>query len=186
MARVDILSIFFITIFCAIAASDLIKNENNILFEKCEYEVHDRSVITQENITFRLIARNTVKFNITLVLDHPLQQLWMNFVLYHKYLRYQRFLVNTWDDLCVLRGPMIDLVMQNLNRIGTEFHFKLQCPYSGTIMLTNNGFNMSEVVVPLVPSGKYRLDYNLALGRKKSPVITISVFTSVSDLRVWF
>lgn len=167
------------------------KNANNFIFEKLEYEIHDKSLVSYHNITFRLIARNTLRANITVVLTRPLPQVWIHFVLYHKYIRYQKFLIDVWEDLCEVfndghPGLVTTMLLEDVQRLGTVFHFKLRCPFSGTIMVTNDRVNVSGLNLPLMPAGRYRLDLSFAIGREKPALVTIQYFVRISDYRVWF
>lgn len=164
--------------------------ENHIIFEKLEYQVVNRSFFLFDKVEVKPIAHNVYKANITVVLTAPLNRLWMRFVLYHKYTTYQKYLIDIWEDFCgfaggSISGQVINLIFNNFKRLGTKFYFELKCPLRNTLMITHDGMNISQVVLPLLGAGRYRLDMHLATGRGKGMFALIQFFASVSDIRVW-
>lgn len=167
------------------------KLENNILLERMESFALNVSIVSYLNSQIRPIASNVYKVNITMVLKVVLENVWVRFVLYHKYQRYPKFLIDVWENGCdFLSGsstsPMIKILIENSLRAGVKLSFKLRCPFSGTIIVAHDRLNVSGISIPLFPAGRYRLDLMFATAKHQDPYVKFQTYVSISDLRVWF
>lgn len=99
--------------------------------------------------------------------------------------------MDLWENVCEfldgkISGPLSRLYMENVRNLGVNINFKLKCPLlAGKLMITHPGLNFSNVVVPLLPAGRYRLD--IFMSEEKSGHIhgqSRGYFT-VSDFRIW-
>lgn len=165
--------------------------ENNILFEKVESQIIDKKICSFYIAEFRPIGHNLYKFNTTMTLVHPIDDVEVHFELYHKYNRYEKFLINLWEDGCLhgsgtFTSPMDKLIMDNIKRLGFEMTSDMRCPLHGTLSTTVDRFNASHLVIPLLPAGRYRLDFTFTEGKKRNVYVAVQGYFTVSDLRVWF
>lgn len=167
------------------------RNRNNILFERFEFIVLNESYFSYTKMEFRMVARNVFKLNTTLILTRSAPQLWFHFVLNRKYVRYQVFLIDIWEDACAffsgsISGPLSRMIFDNVQGLGMQFSFKLMCPFVGVLMVTHPGMNASEFVSLLLPAGRYRLDTVLASEKNDGLIACVQFFFTISDFRIWF
>lgn len=166
------------------------KNENNVLLERIEYQLKDQSLYSYNNVVFKAIAHNVYRINITSTFTRPINELYVHFVLYYKYTTYRKFLIDIWEDGCAflnssLTAPVARLAVENTINLGVKMNFKLECPFSGTLIFVHDGLNFSHVNVPLFPAGRYRLDISLASPKKRNIYLEIQAFYTISDIRLW-
>lgn len=164
---------------------------NNILYEHGDINILDRRQISFAKMEFRPIAPNMYKHNMTIVLTRPVTDLWVNYVLYHKYAVYQKFLIDIWEDICgfwngTASSPVSNIVLDNSKFLGFKYNFPFKCPIVGTMAVIHDGFNASNIVFPLLPAGRYRLECRYAHSKKGQAFLEFKHFFQVSDLRVWF
>lgn len=117
------------------------KPTNNILFEKVQYRIHDRSVVSHDWLEFRPIAPNVYHFNATVILAKQLNESWTRGILNYKYNTYQRFLVDYKAEGCAIldslfngnsTDPFAQIVMDNFYEFffdsGYDSNVQLKCP----------------------------------------------------------
>lgn len=166
---------------------------NNILFEKLEYEMFKKDVISDELVFLRPIAPNVYKGNITLLAKRVFNELWFQINFYYKYNTYQKFPIATKVEFCAFfngaaANPVFQMLVNTLLNLEKELKlgFKLQCPLTGTISVTAEHFNFSHINLPLLPAGRFRVDVE-ALEHTNGPSLFIlQAYFKISDLRVWF
>lgn len=135
-----------------------------------------------------MVARNTLRFNISFIsLIEQINSAPTRVTLYHRYAKWQRFLVNVEEDLCKLftyaTTPVLSTVFPFLAKLTNMNH---ACPYevNQTYFVASDRFNASIIKLPLLPSGKYRVDLKIALN-KNEPFCLIQMYFDISDHRVW-
>lgn len=165
--------------------------ENNILYEHGEIIVLDQNQISFAKMEFRPIAPNMYKHNMTIVLKRPITNLWVNYVLYHKYTTYQKYLIDIWEDICgfwngTAKSPVSSIVLENSTPLGFKYNFPFKCPIVGTMQVLHDGFNASTIVFPLLAAGRYRMECRYAHTRKGKIIMEMHHYLQISDLRVWF
>lgn len=168
-------------------------NRNILLFEKVEYQILNESTFSYHLVEFRSIAYNVIRFNVTFTLTKPINRVWLHFVLYRKYMRYQKYLINLWEDACTFFdgskiSPMTKVIFWNLQRLGAQVKYK--CPFSNELMIAHSGLNISQFITFTVPSARYRLDITVSSENKSNNngggLVTFQIYFSVSDHRVLF
>lgn len=180
-----------IIIFFAVDSKRQQKPENNAIMEKMTYEVFDKDLVESVHLEYRPLALNTHKLNVTVVLARPVETLWLRFRLYYKYTYYQKYLIDVREDACAFfRGiensPVAKILMENYNRMGVQFNFKLQCPLSGTLMAWNDRINSSHWKLPLMNAGRYRWDTTAMPSKYGKEYGVARAYVTISDFRVWF
>lgn len=126
-----------------------------------------------------------------MVFARPVDDLKVQFELYYKYNRYERFLINVWEDGC-LKGndtytsPMNKLIMENIKRLRVKLSSDMRCPMHGTLSSTMDRINGSHLVIPLLPAGRFRTDFTFTEGKQQNVYATVQLYFAISDLRVWF
>lgn len=136
-----------------------------------------------------IVARNTFAINISNNLRHPIDNVQLHVVLYYRYNRYQKYLIDRWEDICgyfsgKVPSPILDIILKNTKQFSNVNH---TCPYSGSMTFAAKQFKMDNFIIePLLPAGKFRADVSFTEGAKRNTVSHIKVFFSISDHRVWF
>lgn len=170
------------------------KSENNIIIEKWDYEVLNKKDINLHYFNVQLIAPNVFRANISVTSNRPYSSIWIHGILNYKYQTYQKFLVDVREEGCAFLHntttwtPFGGIVWDNWWHFKetAEWNFELKCPFHGTLSGSIKSFNASEIVVPLFPAGRYRVDGFLS-STKYGPVeAKASIYCRISDLRTWF
>lgn len=149
------------------------------------------AVVSYADTEMRPIAPNVYKLNATVVTTRPLKTFWAHYVLHRKTTTYHKYLIDLWEDICAVLGssimaPMSKILLDNFMANGLHFSFPLHCPFNGSLTVSHVRWNFSEVNIPLMAAGRYRLDITTAEGKERNLLTCIQVYGSVSDLRVWF
>ncbi len=167
---------------------------NNIIFEKMEYQIFNKTLIKDGIIKWKKVAYNTVVFNASMTLTEPLNEVWVHSVLYYKWRQYQKYLIDIWVEYCRSmvnpnNHPIVNVILNNFFLLREHFfiNFDLKCPISGEMQFrTIRKFNVSKINVPLMQAGRYRANFYYTV-RQNGPVYAEGrVFFSISDLRIWF
>lgn len=168
---------------------------NNIILEKFEFEVYNKTLLKDVFLDLRPIARNVHTINISSEITEPLNETWFRCKLFYKYQTYQKFFGDAFFDGCRILNkttfnPVADILLKNTMRAlqmdGVRMSFKMQCPFYGRFDLWHPGLNFSTVNMPLLPAGRYRGDFMLSRTEKGSLIGIVRSFFQISDLRVWF
>ncbi len=167
---------------------------NNLIFEKMEYRIFNKTLIKDGIIKWKKVAYNTVIFNASATITEPLNEIWVHIVLYYKYRQYQKYLVDIWVEYCRAihnpnTHPVVPLAFKNYFLLREYFYinFDQECPISGEVQLrTIDKFNVSKINVPLMQAGRYRANFYFSV-RQNGPVYASGeLYGSISDIRVWF
>lgn len=195
------LAFYLITFLCHTCSSSKIIHRqimiaqppNNILFEKMEYKILNETLISYQKFQVKPIASNVYDVNITGTLIQPINTLWFRYVLHRKYMRYQKYLIDIWEDTCAFFDGNLfsayqisQIGFRNFEKLNVKFNCELKCPFAGTVMLTSSKLNMSKFSIPLLPSARYRLDVYYAVEKNANLFVYFQIFFSISDIRIWF
>lgn len=167
---------------------------NNIIFEKMEYQILNKTLIKNGVVKWKKVRYNTVVFNASMTLTEPLNEIWVHSVLYYKYRQYQKYLIDIWVEYCrsiadPSSHPIINIVLNNFFALREHFfiNFDLKCPLSGEIEFrTIRSFNVSKIIIPLMQAGRYRANFYYTLHQNGPVYAAGQVYFSISDIRVWF
>lgn len=128
---------------------------NNIILEKVEYRVLNRSVASNDWLEIKPIAPNVYRLNFTTDLLQQSNEGWVRGVLYHKYTTYQKFLIDYKLEGCSLMNallndnstnPFAQYIIENIYEFyfddGYETNFNFKCPlYPGTYYFVSISFS---------------------------------------------
>lgn len=167
---------------------------NNVIFEKVEYQIFNKTLIKDGIIKWKKVGYNTLVFNASMTLTEPMTEIWIHIVLYYKYRHYEKYLVDLWIEYCRSiqdpdNHPLARLVFNNFISLRDHFdiNFDMLCPLSGDLKFnTNRPFNVSKIALPLMKAGRYRANLYCSPIQNGPVYIAGQAFFSISDLRLWF
>lgn len=83
---------------------------------------------------------------------------------------------------------MAQYVLENYERRKENFklNFELECPWPSTVSIRAEHLNVSDIILPLLPAGHYRIDAMISLAKTDPIALALHFFVQVSDIRVWF
>lgn len=164
--------------------------ENLVIFRRVELKVLDDSYFESVTFDWRPVAHNVIRLNAT---AHNLLKT-VNFmeihvVAYHRYATWQKFLIDLWENACDALDPNIYTPVLDIafKFVRPYTNFRHPCPYrvNETVYFAADKMNFSKLLMPLLPSGPYRLDVTVAVGRTRHPILFLQIYTEISDHRVW-
>lgn len=137
---------------------------------------------------WRPVAPNTIYFNATINRSTvTVNYAEVHIVFYRRYARWQRFLINVWENLCDMLDPskytsVLDIAYKNLLPYTNVRH---PCPYlaNETMFIVAQRLDMKNMKVPLIPAGEYRVDFTLTYGRHQESVLFVQLYFDISDHR---
>lgn len=178
------LAVLCMSAICSVKAAAI---ENNIIFERIECDEPNHDFISQFKCEMRPVAPNVYRTNFTVHLRKPTANIWVYTSLHYRYSTYQR-IAHQWEDLCYYlrhgtHAPVLKVMHENLKAMGTLIYTS-QCPMTEFIF-TQERFNASLFVIPLVPSGRYRIDLNVTQGKNGRYIHFRKFYFHISDFRVW-
>lgn len=173
---------------------------NNIFFEKIEYRILDRSVISKDWIDIRPIAPNVYRVNATVEVAQTINESWASVTLYYKYTTYQKFLISFKHEGCSLLNALLDdnstspfkkIILDNTAQFiwdfGYETNFQYKCPVEpDELYAWHEGINVSRFSLPLMPAGRYRVNMFGYTSEHALPYVSGELYFRISDLRIWF
>lgn len=166
---------------------------NNIIFERFEYDLINKTLYIENEVLVKTIAPNVIKFRVNFTVTSPINEMWVHSILYYKYNTYQKFLIESTDEVCsfyngikenLLGKVILDNYLKHQHYVRTNV--KLKCPFFGTLYTECDGFNYSHSVFPLLPAGRFRFDSYFSPTKDGPLYATVQFYFRVSDLRVWF
>lgn len=167
---------------------------NNLLFEKVEYQIFNKTLIKDPKLKWKTVAPNVVIFNASVTITEPIKEIWVHIVLYYKWREYRQYLVNLWIEYCShmdtpAKHPLAQKIFDNFLNVRDHFdlNFDVHCPFFGNLTSrTIRPFNISNIVVPLMQSGRYRVNLMLSPHQNGPVYAAVQYYVSISDFRVWF
>lgn len=82
--------------------------DNNILFEKTETKILNPAIVSYADFEMKSLAPNVYKMNLTVVATHPLNHLWVHYVLNRKTTTYHKYLIDLWEGRCLRNADGTD------------------------------------------------------------------------------
>lgn len=135
------------------------------------------------------IGTNRVSFlfNTTIVRLNIMQ---IHIVAYYKYQVFKRFPVDIWEDICAWfntrKGSFfMDWSFKPALKY-LKYDGELKCPLKGDFLVSYNNisYNKEFPLIPLVPSGQYRLDSTLTEANRSIIIGFAQLYITVSDNRI--
>lgn len=169
-------------------------NPNNIIFDRLEYQIFNKSLIKDPVLNVKKVAYNVIAFNFSGTLTQPINEVWIHTKLYYKYRVWQKYLVDIWMEYCRIVNntathPFGPIAWSNYLAFKDylDFSYEIYCPLYGPFSgKTVRNFNISNIVLPLMKAGQYRMNF-YASPHQNGPIYgAAQVYASVSDFRIWF
>lgn len=166
------------------------KIPNNFQFERFECPAPNPEYLSELKCEMKYIARNVMKVNITIGLKKELRNnIWLRTMVYYRFNTYKK-LVDLSEEICeflsgVNKAPLLNMMMENYYQMDLHINFKLLCPFSGTLIGTHDGLNVSQITLPLIAAGRWRVDFNFTKGKNGIYLGSSQLYFSISDLRVF-
>lgn len=146
------------------------------------------------NCTMKKAARigsDRMTLDVQTTIVQPLPSIQVHFVVFYKYQVFKLFPINLWDDICVWINKkkhsfLVDIGMARILEF-VQYDHKLECPFEPgklTVSFKNMSINERLPLVPLVPSGRYRIEFTLTEPNRNAVIVRIQVFLTVSDTRI--
>lgn len=133
------------------------------------------------------ISRSHLKIDIQMNFTKPIYKAFVHTQVYYRYISYQKFPINLWDDMCGwFSGRRRSWVMDwTLGKLLKHSNINHTCPYIGNVFVTADNISLNTFVFEqFIPAGRYRIDFNLSQGHTSAPMFIGKLFASVSDHRV--
>lgn len=171
-------------------SKNLTTPENLMVFRKMEHKLLNASYIESLTFAWRPLAPNTISLNLTAnKLKVVINRCDIHIVLYRRYARWQRFLINIWEDFCDILNPnistpMCDIIYRNIRPYTNVRH---PCPYNinESLYVVAKRLDMKDIKLPLFPAAEYRFDFTFTYDQIRSPVFFLQFYFDISDHRVF-
>lgn len=160
--------------------------KNTLNFERFVCEQNPRGIFSIAKCEIRHVSRRQLRIWIDGNLTQPLYEARAHYILYYKYNTYQKYAIELREDICGwLNGTKHSYFMDwTVKKVINYSNFNHSCPYMGNVFLKVKNISIDRFPFePLIPSGRYRLDFNLTETNKKN-VFMAKLYFSVSDYRI--
>lgn len=165
--------------------------KNSIIFERFECGVGPGVAFATIRCDVRKISQQDMKMHMQMNFSEQLNGVWVHGVFYYRYNAhsYQRFPIDLWENVCAWldkgaqhHSYFLKWTGQNVRKFSNLNH---SCPYSGNVWIKVDRIPINSLVMlPFMPSGRYRVDLNVTNGYNKKPFMITKFFFSISDNRV--
>lgn len=164
-----------------------------MIFERFECDPGNSTVMIIKKCWMRRAGRiGSDRNNVYMEADifKPLMGLYSHNVVYYKYGIYKKFPVDFWEDVCSwLNGKKKSFMMDwTLGRAlkYVSYDRNLTCPLEGnlTVSFNNISLNKQFPMVPLLPSGHYRIETSLTEANRNIVIANTRFFIAISDTRI--
>lgn len=166
---------------------------NNAIFEKFELQIINKSLFIGSKLNWKMVAPNVFNFRSNVNVTKSFNEVWVNIVVYHKYLTYQKYLIDVWIDVCqALKDPaknplaelLWDIYLQYRDNL--KLNFNPTCPFYGNLVAESlRPINYSYVNLPLMKAGRYRADFRFTNFLNGPIAIIFQLYGAISDFRVY-
>lgn len=160
--------------------------KNKITFERVICKTYPGSKFAHIHCGVKYIDRNNLKIDVWGNISEPIENAWINIEPYYKYNTYTRIAGYIWENICEwFTGKKSFILDYTIGSILNYSNFNHVCPYIGYIYFKTNNISINTFEFPqLVPSGRYRVDFNLTEGDRKRILIHGKLYFSISDHRI--
>lgn len=155
-------------------------------FERLICETPPGSKVTQLHCKVKYIDRNHVKIDAWANITKPIEDVWIHVVSY-MFNTYQKLGIDLWENICDwLSGKKNSYIMYwGIERILKYTNLNHSCPFVGHVYIKANNVSMSKFdFTTIIPSGRYRLDFQVAEGDRRKVIGGSKLYFSVSDHRI--
>lgn len=136
------------------------------------------------------IGSDRINFLVELNVLAPITQIRFHSALYFKHQAYRKTPIELSEDICdwlnkKKRSSLLDATLGLILKF-IQYDHKLECPLvpgNMSMKAYNVSLNDQFPMIPLLPSGQYRMDSTLFEGQR-NPFVSIKFFMTISDKRV--
>lgn len=119
----------------------------------------------------------------------PFQNIWIRVVFNYRYNphTYHKFPIDLWEDVCEwVHGGKRNHILRWTDEILRSFsNLNHSCPYSDVLIdVERIPIDKAALLMPLIPSGRYRVDVHVTRGKNHNVSAMVHIFFGVSDNRV--
>lgn len=136
------------------------------------------------------IGSNRIAVNIDIMVNEPLDDVYVHTVFYFKYTVFRKFPIDLWENLCEILDPKkgsfyLSYSFSKHLYSAIQHNGPLKCPLMGSyaVKLTNVSMDLFDLP-SLIPAGQYRIDANVTEKNRNNVLMIFSLFASVSDNRI--
>lgn len=145
------------------------------------------SKISALDCDVRYVSRNYLKIHIWTNISQPIHDAWIHTVFNYRYKTYQKYAIDLWENACSwIKGLGKSYILDwTVKKLLKNTNYNHPCPYVGHTYIKINNISMSQFPLePLMPSGQYRLDFNVTEGNRSHVLFIAKIFFSISDNRI--
>lgn len=166
------------------------------MFERLDCQPVKSSKILVKDCSMKKISRiGTDRANVSLefIILKPLIGIQFHVTIFFKKQVYRKLPFEYSGDVCnywnkKVPSPVLDWTMGRVMRMNlVEYDHKLECPLKeGNLSIKMNNISMNEKfpLVPLLPSGQYRVDTVAWEGQRHAVFLRSRYYLAISDKRV--
>lgn len=165
--------------------------KNKLTFERLHCpKTSPGSVAQSFNCILKHVSRTNLKIHVGWKLTRPVQSFWMHSVFYYKFngITFHKFPIDLTEDLCGwINGTGKSFAMDwSLGKMLKYTNVNHTCPYVGPMWLKVDNIPEETLTFDnsLIPSGEYRVDYEMLESPASNPFLEASLYFSVSDHRL--
>lgn len=137
------------------------------------------------------IGSDRMMLNVQTTIVQPLSAMHVHFMVFYKYQVFKIFPINLWDDICIWLNKkkhsfLVEIGMARILEF-VKYDHRLECPFEPgnlSVSFKNISINEKLPLVPLVPSGKFKMDFTLTEPDRNAVIVRIQIFLTVSDTRI--
>lgn len=165
-----------------------------MIFERYDCKTGNSSKLHINYCWLKRIGRvgsDQLHYSLSYDVLESLNEIHFHIMAFYKYQVYKPFPVNIWIDVCGwLNGTVKSSIMDwTVGRIVTQYNRKLKkCPIMKRDNYTVNFYNMSLnsrfSMVPLLSSGRYRLEFTFTEADRSKILASAKLFFTISDNRL--
>lgn len=131
-----------------------------------------------------------MKMHIRVNFSEPINNMWIHGVFNYRYNAhsYQKFPIDLWENICAWLGGetqsyFLKWAGQNVRKFSNMNH---SCPYVGSVWIKVDKMPVNRLIImeQFMPSGRYRVDINIAVGYRKESFMLTKFFFTISDNRI--
>lgn len=128
-----------------------------------------------------------MKFDLFANVSKPVEDMWIHGVIYFKYNTYQKIATEYWDNPCDwIAGRSTSFLLDFARPVILKYsNCNHTCPYVGAVYARSSNISAQALTFPqIVPAGRYRIDFNVTEGDRKTLLGGGSLYASISDHRI--
>lgn len=135
----------------------------------------------------KYIDRDNLRIYVWSNITAPVNDAWIHTVFNYRYNTYQKYAIDLWENACSWvsgkgKSYILDWTVKKLLK---NTNFNHPCPYNGHTFININNISVSRLPLePIMPAGRYRMDFNVTEGNRSNVLFISKIFFSISDNRI--